>query len=446
MFSSLSKNFSSIFSKLNGKKSLTAKDVDESLHEIRNALLGSDVPIQVAQEILKKIREDSLSENVIRKSSPMNTMMKIVHNNIIKILGSEHSMLNFNKNNTSVVMLIGLQGVGKTTFAGKLANNLIKKSHKKVLLVSLDVHRPAARQQLAILANQASADVFENDKLQDAISILQGSMTLFDKYDVIILDTAGRLSIDTTMMAELNQVQKISNPCETLLVSDTMIGNESVNLAKKFQDAVKITGIVLTRVDGDAHGGAALSLRYLTQCPIKYISNGEKIDDIDEFHPQRIADRILDMGDISSFVEKASEVVSDNEVEDLKKKVQKKGMDFNDLAKQLSVINKLGGVAGMLNFLPGVSKMRDNFNVKTKTKTLKRTLAIIASMTNKERECPDLLNGSRKKRIANGAGMKVNDVNQLIQQLTQMNMMAKAFSAVPEDKLAKMMGGMFGKK
>lgn len=446
MFESLNERIGGIFDKLRRRGALTEKDIDEAMREVRVALLEADVALPVVKDFIQSLKEKAAGQAIIRTVNPAQMIVKLVQDHLEELLGSEAAELNLRANPPVVMLMVGLQGSGKTTTSAKLALWLKQKEKKKVLLASLDVQRPAAQQQLEVLAGQVEVDSLPivTGEIPEAITrraLLAGRE---EGYDVIILDTAGRLHIDADLMHELQQVRDISEPTETLLVADALTGQDAVNIAREFHEKIGITGIILTRIDGDARGGSALSMRQVTGQPIKFIGTGEKPGAFEPFHPKRIASRILDMGDVVSLVEKAAENVDMAEAEAMARKMQQGGFDFNDLLKQFTMMQKMGGMGSLMNLLPGMGKIKKQIDEsKLDDRMMKRQQAIIESMTAEERANPKLMNGSRKKRIAAGCGLTVQDVNRLIKAQKQMEgMMKKMKKTGGKKNMAKMMQGM----
>ncbi len=422
MFESLSQRLSSVFDKLTGRGALSEADVTEALREVRVALLEADVALPVVKDFVARVRDRAIGQEVVKSISPGQMVVKIVHDELIATLGTEGVELNLNAVPPAVILMVGLQGSGKTTTSGKLAIRL-KKDKKKVLLASLDVYRPAAQQQLEILARQAEVGSLPIVMGEMPVAITKRALDMGRKegYDVVILDTAGRLHIDQELMAEVAAVRDVAKPVETLLVTDAMIGQDAVTLAREFNEKVGVTGIVLTRVDGDSRGGAALSMRAVTGRPIKFLGMGEKLDALEVFHPDRIAGRILGMGDVVSLVEKAMEHVDQEEAEKLAKRIEKGKFDLNDMLAQFKQVEKMGDLKGILGMMPGIGKMAAQLkDAKIDNKAVGRQKAIIQAMTLAERKNPDVIKASRKKRIAAGAGVSVQDVNKLLKQYQQM--------------------------
>ena len=444
MFEQLSNKLSDVFGGLRKKGALTEADIDGAMREIRIALLEADVALPVAKEFIKSLKEKALGEEIIASVSPAQMVIKLTQDHLTELLGSEHSELNLAAQPPAVVLMCGLQGSGKTTSTGKLANLLKGKQQKKVMVASLDVYRPAAQEQLAQVAAQAEVSALPIVEGQQPRDITKRALKQAKEEgaDVLILDTAGRLHVDDELMQELIDVKKLANPVETLLVADSLTGQDAVNIAKSFHEAVGVTGIVLTRVDGDGRGGAALSMRHVTGQPIKFLGVGEKLDAFEPFHPDRIAGRILDMGDVVSLVEKAAEVVDQDEAEALAKKMAKGEFTLEDMLQQFKQMQKMGGIGSMLGMLPGMGKMKDQIEAAggMDESVFKRSEAIILSMTKRERKFPKLLNASRRQRIAAGSGVEVQDVNKLIKQHQQMEKMMKKMKKMGKKGMNR--GGM----
>ena len=427
MFESLTTRLSGVFDRLKRRGALTEADVAEAMREIRIALLEADVALPVVKDLVTRVRERAVGQEVIKSITPGQMVVKIVHDELVAILGSEASDLALGAP-PSVVLMAGLQGSGKTTTSAKLGLRLRKRDRKKVLLASLDTQRPAAQTQLEILARQCELASLPIVPGEQALAITRRAMDTARRegFDVVILDTAGRLSIDDALMGELAQVRDLARPHETLLVADALTGQDAVNTARIFHERIGITGIVLTRMDGDARGGAALSMRHVTGQPIKLVGMGEKLDALEPFHPDRVAARILDMGDVVSLVEQAAELVDKEDAEKLARKLAKGSFDLGDLRSQLQQMRKMGGMKGILGKLPGVQKMQKQLEqANVDEKVIGRQCAIIDSMTPKERKNADLINASRKRRIAAGSGTSVQDVNRLLKQHRQMQDMMK---------------------
>ena len=417
-----------------------------ALREVRRALLEADVALDVVRSFTDKVRDRAVGANVVKSVTPGQMVIKIVNDVLIDTLGATADPIDLNAAAPVGIMMVGLQGAGKTTTAAKIAKRLRDREKRKVLMASLDVKRPAAQEQLAVLGRQIGIDTLPIVAGQTPVQIARRAeeAARLQGFDVIILDTAGRTHIDEPLMAEMAEIKAISNPHEILLVADSLTGQDAVNLAKNFNERVGITGIVLTRVDGDGRGGAALSMRAVTGKPIKLIGTGEKVDDLDEFHPQRIANRILGMGDIVSLVEKAAQTIDAEKAQRIAEKMRKGKFDLEDLSDQLAQVEKIGGLGGIMGMMPGMAKIKDQIAAANlDDRVIKRQRAIISSMTREERRHPDVLKASRKKRIAAGSGTKVEDVNRLLKQHRQMADMMKAMGGAKRGPLGKM-AQMFG--
>jgi signal recognition particle subunit SRP54 len=422
MFDTLQSRLGGVFDKLRGRGAITDEDVDEAMKEVRAALIDADVSLPVVEEFLRNVRPRAVGEDVIRSVTPGQQIVKIVHDVLVETLGHDNAALNLGSAPAPILM-VGLQGSGKTTTSAKLGMMLQNKEKKRVMMASLDVRRPAAMEQLKILGEQAGVATLPIVPNQMPVDIAKRALASarVGGFDVLILDTAGRQHVDEQLMAEVQQVKDATKPHETLLVADSLTGQDAVNIAKSFNARVPLSGIILTRADGDARGGAALSMRKVTGAPIKFLGLGEKLDALEAFHPERVAARILDMGDVVSLVEKASETIDREQAEKLARKMKKGEFDMNDLADQLRQMQKLGGMQGVLGMLPGVAKVKDQLaTAGLDDKILKRQEAIISSMTKVERIKPDIINGSRRKRIASGAGVEVSEVNKLLKMHRQM--------------------------
>jgi signal recognition particle subunit SRP54 len=436
VFETLSDKLTGVFDRLRGRGTLSEMDVGEALREVRVALLDADVALPVVRDFIAKVRERAVGSEVLSSVTPGQQVVKIVNDVLIEALGGEGAV-------PIPVLMVGLQGSGKTTTSGKLALRMRERLRRRVLLASLDTQRPAAQLQLAQLAEQAQVPSLPIVAGQTPVQIAQRAMDVGRRegYDVVILDTAGRLSIDEALMEEVRQVRAATSPAETLLVVDAMTGQDAVNTAKAFNEAVGVTGIVMTRMDGDARGGAALSMRAITGAPIKLIGAGEKQDALEDFHPERVAGRILGQGDILGLVERAAEVVDREEAEKLAAKMMRGKFDLEDYAGQLKQITKMGSLSGILGMLPGVAKVKQQIeDADLDTTILKRQAAIISSMTVKERRTPEIIKASRKKRIANGSGTTVQEVNKLLKQFDDMTTMMKRMSKLGQKGL--MRGGL----
>lgn len=447
MFESLSGKLGEVFERLRKRGALTESDVSEALREVRVALLEADVALPVVKSFIDGVKAKAVGQEVLRSVTPGQMVIKIVHDHLVEMLGGagEGADIDLNAVPPVPVLMVGLQGSGKTTSTAKIALRLQTRERKKVLMASLDVYRPAAQEQLKILGEQNSIPVLPVVAGQMPVDIAKRALQAakLGGYDVLLLDTAGRLHIDETLMLEVAAVRDAVQPHETLLVADALTGQDAVNVAKSFNERVGITGIVLTRVDGDGRGGAALSMRAVTGKPIKLIGVGEKADALESFHPERIAQRILGMGDIVSLVEKAAETIEKEEAERLAARVQKGQFDLDDMASQLKQLRKMGGMSGVMNLLPGVGKVKQQMAQANVDETvLKRQEAIIGSMTRDERKNPKVIHASRKKRIAAGSGTSVQDVNKLLKQHMQMADMMKRMSKLGQKGFMRSMGAM----
>ena len=440
MFESLSGRLADVFEKLKRRGALSESDVSDAMRDVRVALLEADVALPVVRDFIKKVREQAVGQEVLRSVTPGQMVVKIVHDQLVEMLGAETEGLELLAPAPVGIMLVGLQGSGKTTTTAKIAARLQERDRKKVLMASLDTQRPAAQEQLKVLGEQAGVATLPIVAGQQPVDIAKraNDAARLGGYDVVMLDTAGRLQIDEALMAEAAAVHAAVDPYEILLVADAMTGQDAVNVAEGFKARLPLTGIVLTRVDGDSRGGAALSMRAVTGCPIKVIGVGEKLDEIEDFHPERIAGRILGMGDVVSLVEKAQETIEEEEAEKLAKKIQKGEFDLDDMAKQLGQMRKMGGLSGMMELLPGVAKAKKQMaEAKIDESALLHQEAIISSMTPTERARPKLIHASRKKRIAKGSGTSIQEVNKLLKQYQTMRKMMKRMSKMGEKGLAR---------
>ena len=445
MFDSLAGRLNAVFDKLTKRGALSEGDVDSALREVRVALLEADVALPVARDFIAKVRERAVGQEVIKSVTPGQMVVKIVHDTLVETLGAEESELDLAAVPPVPIMMVGLQGSGKTTSTAKIAMRLQNRDKKKVLMASLDTRRPAAMEQLKILGEQAGVPTLPIVAGQNAVDIAKRAMQAarLQGYDVVMLDTAGRMHVDEALMAEVAAVRETVQPAETLLVADALTGQDAVNVATAFNERLRVTGIVLTRVDGDGRGGAALSMRAVTGCPVKLLGVGEKLDALEAFHPDRIAGRILGMGDIVSLVEKAAETIDQEEAEALAKKVRKGQFDLNDLLDQLRQISKMGGLDGLMAMMPGVGQLKKQMaQAKVDPKLLRRQEAIILSMTPGERGNPNVIHASRKRRIAAGSGTSVQDVNRLLKQHKQMSDMMKKVNKMGKKGLLR--GGLPG--
>jgi len=431
MFENLTNKFEEIFSSLKKAPSLNEEQVNEGLRKIRQALLEADVALPVAKKLLENIKPKAIGQEIIRSTTPGQMIIKVVFDEIVKILGDTKSDLNLNATPPVCIMLVGLQGSGKTTTAAKLAKYLEKNNKKKSLLVSLDIYRPAAQEQLNILGEKNSIQTLPIVKDQLPLDIVKRAMNAasLSGVDAIIFDTAGRTQVDLSMMSEIKEIKSIANPIETILVADSLTGQVAVNVAQEFKKAVDLTGIILTRVDGDGRGGAALSMKFVTSTPIKFIGTGEQIEKLDIFHPDRIANRILGMGDVVSLVEKAAQDIDEEKIKQTEENLRTGSFSMEDYLDQLRQMKKMGGMEGVLSMLPGVSKIKkqmDNANIDENV--VKTNEAIILSMTREERLNPKIINGSRKKRISGGSGADTATINKLLKQFKMMTNMMKKMS------------------
>jgi len=431
MFENLTNKFEEIFSSLKKAPSLDEKQVDEGLREIRLALLEADVSLEVVKEFINRVKPKALGQEIIRSTSPGQMVVKVVNDELISFLGDKNSDIELNAVPPVPVMLVGLQGSGKTTTTAKLARFLEANKKKKVMMASLDVYRPAAQEQLRLLGEQNNIITLPviKDQLPADICRRAISAANLNGADVILFDTAGRTQIDLQMMSEIKQIESIINPSETILIADSLTGQVAANVAKEFKSTVNLTGIILTRSDGDGRGGAALSMKYVADVPIKFLGVGEKIENFEVFHPDRIANRILGMGDIVSLVEKAAEDLDEEKLKKTEEKLKKGQFSLEDYLTQLRQMKKMGGIEGIMSFLPGVSKVKSQMDqAGVDEKIITQNEAVILSMTKKERENPKIIDGSRKKRIANGSGTDVATINKLLKQFKMMSEMMKKMS------------------
>ncbi|MEH6546274.1 MAG: signal recognition particle protein [Sneathiella sp.] len=445
MFENLTGRLGDVLGKLTKRGALSEADVSEAMREVRIALLEADVALPVVKSFIKRVKSRAIGTEVLKSVNPAQMVIKVVHDQLIEMLGSEQQELNLVAVPPIVYMMVGLQGSGKTTSTAKIAKWLTEKHNKKVMMASLDVQRPAAQEQLRVLGEQTQIATLPIVAGQMPVEIAYRALqsAKLQGIDVILLDTAGRLHVDEQLMAEMEAVHKNSVPTETLLVVDSLTGQDAVNVAEQFKARVDVTGIVMTRIDGDGRGGAALSMREVTGCPIKLLGTGEKLDALEAFHPDRIANRILGMGDIVSLVEKAAETIEQDEAEKLALKMQKGIFDLDDLASQLRQMRKMGGMSSLVGMLPGMGKMKKQLDgANLDDKLLIRQEAMIQSMTPKERRNPQIIAASRKKRIAAGSGMSVQDVNRLLKQHKQMSGMMKKVKKLGKKGIAR--GGMQG--
>ncbi len=450
MFGTLNEKLEKIVKSIAGRATISEDDLDITLREIRIALLEADVALSVVKDFIDNVKSNIVGKEVLKSIKPDQMIIKLVQEELIKILGLNNEPLNIAKTGITKILFCGLQGSGKTTTIAKVANFIKKNSKKKILLVSSDIYRPAAQEQLQVLGKQINVEFFDHQNSQSVEAITLESIKYAEKnlFDILLFDTAGRQVVDDKMMEELKTISQKLKPQETILVADSLTGQDAANIAKRFNETVSITSSILTRVDGDGRGGAALSIKSITGAPIKFIGTGEKIDQLESFHPERIANRILGMGDIVSLVEKASENIDKEEMEDLAKKMSKGKFDLEDFAGQLKQMGKMGGISGIMSMLPGISKaqklMAEN---KISDDVINHQIAIINSMTKKERADPDMVKASRKIRISKGSGTRVQDVNKLLKQFFQSQKMMKKMKStgkggMPSDLLQKLQGNL----
>ena len=442
MFEGLSNRLGEVFDRLRKRGALSESDVADAMREIRVALLEADVALPVVKDFINSVKEKAVGQEVVKSISPGQMVVKIVHDHLVEMLGGTVQTLELRAAAPVVVLMVGLQGSGKTTSTAKIAKRFKDKERKKVLMASLDVARPAAQEQLRVLGEQVGVDTLPIIAGQQPVEIAKRALMAARTgvYDVLMLDTAGRLSIDDALMAEVEAVRDATNPAETLLVADALTGQDAVNTARIFHERVTLTGIMLTRIDGDSRGGAALAMRAITGQPIKLIGVGEKMDALEDFHPDRIAGRILGMGDVVSLVEKAAEVIDQEEAEKLAKKMQKGTFDLDDFLSQIRQLKKMGGMGGIMGMLPGIAKVKKQMAESNIDESIvKRQEAIILSMTKAERKEPKLLNAKRRVRIANGSGTQVSEVNRLIKQFSDMQKMMKQVQGMQKSGALKRM-------
>lgn len=443
MFNNLSEKLDSAFKKIRGRGILSEKDIQNTMREVRMALLEADVNYKVAKDFCQKVSDKAIGNDVLKSLQPDQQVIKIVHEELVAILGNQAAELNIKVAPPAIIMMVGLQGSGKTTTCGKLSVYLKKQLKRSPLLVPADIYRPAAIDQLKTLGKQINTPVFDSNVDQNPVDIAKQSIEYAKNHglDTVILDTAGRLQVDEAMMQELKDIVSICTPTEVLLVADAMTGQEAVNVASTFNEAVNVSGLVLTKMDGDARGGAALSMLSVTGSPIKFIGMGEKLDALEVFHPNRLADRILGMGDVMSLIEKASQEVSMEDTLKLQKKIKKNDFTFEDFLGQLRMMRKMGSVGSLMGMIPGMNKLAKQIDEEQAEKELTKTEAIILSMTPKERNNPAILSGSRRKRIAKGSGTQVQDINKLSKQFMEMKKMMKQLNKGGMGNMMKMLGG-----
>ncbi len=431
MFENLSNRFEEIFKSLKKTGSIDETSLDSAMRDIRRALLEADVALPIAKRFIEDVKKEAIGKEIIRSITPAQMITKIVNDQLIQILGPASPEFQINDNQVSSYLFAGLQGSGKTTTVGKIGNYLKSNYDKKILFVSLDTTRPAAFDQLKKLSELIDVTILPKLENQMPIDIVSRAKQFAElqEIDCVLYDTAGRMNVEEGLMSELSLLEKEINPLETILVLDSLTGQEAVNVASDFAKAINITGSILTRIDGDARGGAALSMKYITDCPIKFMGVGEQVNDLEKFHPERIANRILGMGDIVTLVEKAAETVDQEDAEDMAKKLQKGEFDLDDLLSQIRQMKKMGGISGMMKFIPGLSNLSDKIPQNTNPdNSIAQQEAIILSMTKYERSKPKIINGSRKKRIAAGSGTSVSEINKILKQHRKMSDMMKKLS------------------
>ncbi len=445
MFENLSERLERSFKILKGEGKITEINVAETMKDVRRALLDADVNYKVAKQFTDTVKQKALGMNVLTAIKPSQLMVKIVHDELAELMGGKAVGLKL-ENRPAIILMSGLQGSGKTTFSGKLANMLKKQQHKKPLLVACDVYRPAAIEQLKVVGQSVGVDVYTEEGSKNVVEIARNAIRKAkqESYNVVIIDTAGRLAVDEEMMQEIETLKKAVEPEETLFVVDAMTGQDAVNTAKEFNDRLDFDGVVLTKLDGDTRGGAALSIRTVVTKPIKFVGTGEKMEAIDVFHPERMADRILGMGDIVSLVERAQQQFDEEEAKRLEKKIRKNKFDFNDFMGQIQQIKKMGNIKDLAAMIPGMGKALKD--VEIDDNAFKGIEAMINSMTPKERENPDIINQSRRLRIAKGSGTKIEEVNRLMKQFDQTRKMMRMVAGADRSKMAQMAAAMKGKK
>lgn len=440
MFNQLSEKISAVFGKLKNKGKIREEDLEGALREVRLALLEADVHFSVVKDLLLRLKERVVGQNLLEHLSPAQQFFKIVQEELIQILGGEHKNLVLKGQPPHVVLMVGLQGSGKTTTSGKLALHFRKKG-RRPFLVPADLNRPAAVEQLGTIAKQIDIPYFETDLKKDVLkNVIMAVKEAEERFcDIVIVDTAGRLHVDVELMNELKHLKKKLDDPQILFVADAMMGQETVNVAKAFHDTLKIEGVILTKMDGDAKGGAALSIQSVARCPIHFVGMGEKTSDLEPFHPDRLVSRLMDRGDIMSLIEKAGEVIDEDAVKGLEQKLKKNEFDLEDFRQQLKQVKKLGSMGSLLKFIPGAQKIAGKLNMDQAEKELKKKEAIINSMTLKERQRPELLNGSRRARISGGSGTSVQEINRFMKEFSEMRKMMKIFSKGGRGALSQMM-------
>ncbi|MEK4522619.1 signal recognition particle protein [Psychrobacillus sp. FSL W7-1493] len=439
-FEGLAERLQGTIQKIKGKGKISEADVKEMMREVRYALLEADVNLKVVKEFVKNVSERAVGQEVMKSLTPGQQVIKIVKDELTQLMGGEQSQIAFSSRPPTVIMMVGLQGAGKTTTTGKLANVLRKKYNKKPLLIAADIYRPAAVKQLETIGKQLSLPVFQKGTDISPVEIVKQGLehAKEEHYDVVIVDTAGRLHIDETLMQELKDIRALKEPDEVFLVVDAMTGQDAVNVANNFNDSIGITGVVLTKLDGDTRGGAALSIRSITQKPIKFVGMGEKMDALETFHPERMASRILGMGDMMSLIEKAQANVDEEKAKELEEKFRTQSFTFDDFLEQLSQVKQMGPLDEILKMLPGANKIKGLENAKVDEKQMDRVEAIIYSMTTQEKTNPEIINGARKKRIAKGSGTSIQDINRLLKQFEEMKKMMKQMTNMQQKGKKKM--------
>ncbi|MDF1758684.1 MAG: signal recognition particle protein [Legionellaceae bacterium] len=445
MFENLTDRLALAFKNIKGQGRLTEENIQDALREVRLSLLEADVALPVVKYFIEQIKEKALGQSITTSLKPDQALVKIVNDELVALMGSDRANINLNTQPPAVFLMVGLQGSGKTTNTAKLARYIKENEKKKVMVVSVDVYRPAAIEQLKRLAESLDVDFFSSEKSEKPVKIVKKALESAKKnfIDILLIDTAGRLHIDDEMMTEIKGIHSVAKPIETLFVVDSMTGQDAANTAKAFNDALPITGTILTKTDGDARGGAALSVRHITGQPIKFMSFGEKLDSFEPFHPERVASRILGMGDILSLIEEVERKTDKKTSDKLAKKIKKgNNFDLEDFRQQLLQMNNMGGISGMISKLPGLNKMPTNMPNAPNDKSILKTISIINSMTKKERRVPKIIIGSRKRRIASGSGTQIQDVNKLLKQFTQMQKMMQKMAK--PGGMKQMMRGMNG--
>ncbi|WJY28762.1 MULTISPECIES: signal recognition particle protein [Sporosarcina] len=439
-FEGLAERLQGTLQKITGKGKISEADVKEMMREVRLALIEADVNLKVVKEFVKTVSERSVGQDVMKSLTPGQQVVKIVKDELTNLMGEEQSGIQFARKAPTVIMMVGLQGAGKTTTSGKLANSLRKRNNKKPLLVAADVYRPAAVQQLQTIGKQLTIPVFSLGTDVSPVEIVRQALAKADEdhNDVVIIDTAGRLHIDEALMQELKDIRELASPDETFLVVDAMTGQDAVNVAKNFDDTIGITGVALTKLDGDTRGGAALSIRSVTQKPIKYVGMGEKMDALEPFHPERMASRILGMGDVMSLIEKAQENVDEEKARDLEQKLRTQTFTLDDFLDQLQQVKKMGPLDEILKMMPGFNKIKGLENAQVDESQMGKVEAVIYSMTTQERATPEMINASRKKRIAKGSGTSIQEVNRLLKQFEEMKKMVKQMTGAQMKNKKKM--------